>query len=269
MNSIPMRLNRSVRSAFLAAGWFLKRRSSDRELDDFFSLLTRSSSRADLVRIGSEHDGGYLVPEDFDGIRACFSPGVATSADFELAMANMGIPCYLADYSVLAPPVQHPLFDFEKTFLGDRSEGVYTTLGDWMSRKDVGAGDCILQMDIEGSEYDVIIESTQATLRQFRIIVVEFHNLESLYDKLGLRLISSCFRKLLQDFEIVHIHPNNTFPPIRCAAYEVVPMIEVTFLRRDRVAGARPGIEIPHPLDAAADPSLPDFPLPACWFERR
>ena len=141
MNSIPVRLNRAVRSAFLSAGWFLKRRSSDRELQEFLSVITRGSAKVELVRIGSDHDGGYLVPPDFDGIRACFSPGVANSADFELAMAGMGIPCHMADYSVTAPPVAHPLFDFERKFLGDQTSGVYTTLGDWMAGKNLASGD--------------------------------------------------------------------------------------------------------------------------------
>jgi hypothetical protein len=36
-----------------------------------------------LVRIGGEGDGGYLVPDDLDGVMACFSPGVGATASFE------------------------------------------------------------------------------------------------------------------------------------------------------------------------------------------
>ncbi|WP_294610046.1 hypothetical protein [uncultured Roseovarius sp.] len=32
---------------------------------------------ARLVRIGGDGDGGYMMPDDFDGITHCFSPGVA------------------------------------------------------------------------------------------------------------------------------------------------------------------------------------------------
>ena len=71
-----------------------------------------------LVRIGGSADGGYLVPDDLAGISALFSPGVADTADFESVFAARGVPCFLADYSVDAPPVSSPLFHFEKKYLG-------------------------------------------------------------------------------------------------------------------------------------------------------
>ncbi|WP_180598338.1 hypothetical protein [Helicobacter pylori] len=37
----------------------------------------------ELVRWGSQHDGGYLIPKDFKGIRALFSPGVGNESAFE------------------------------------------------------------------------------------------------------------------------------------------------------------------------------------------
>jgi hypothetical protein len=33
-----------------------------------------------LIRVGAHGDGGYLVPDDLDGIAACFSPGVVGRA---------------------------------------------------------------------------------------------------------------------------------------------------------------------------------------------
>src|SRR5580692_6161639 len=57
-----------------------------------------------LIRVGGDEDGGYLVPDDIDGIVACFSPGVGPVAAFEGALASRGINCYLADGSVAAPP---------------------------------------------------------------------------------------------------------------------------------------------------------------------
>ena len=43
-------------------------------------LLTRLypyDSGHTLLRLGPNGDGGYLVPDDLDGITHCFSPGVA------------------------------------------------------------------------------------------------------------------------------------------------------------------------------------------------
>ena len=38
--------------------------------------------QTELIRLGSNNDGGYLVPNDLKGISACFSPGVDTKIEF-------------------------------------------------------------------------------------------------------------------------------------------------------------------------------------------
>ena len=129
-----------------------------------------------LIRLGCEGDGGYLVPDDLEGIAACFSPGVSTVADFELSLAERGIPCYLADYSVDQAPVQHPLISFEKKFLGLENNEVFTTLDAWMAKHAPNKTDFLLQMDIEGAEYDVLFDVSEETLQKCRVLVIEFHH---------------------------------------------------------------------------------------------
>jgi hypothetical protein len=46
--------------------------------------LRPQKTRFDIVRIGGIDDGGYLLPDDFDDIAACFSPGVSETATFEI-----------------------------------------------------------------------------------------------------------------------------------------------------------------------------------------
>jgi hypothetical protein len=42
-------------------------------------LMRPIESGHPLVRLGGPKDGGYLVPDDLDGIAFCFSPGVSDS----------------------------------------------------------------------------------------------------------------------------------------------------------------------------------------------
>ncbi len=60
-------------------------------LEDFFKKMHPIDSGHSLVRLGGDGDGGYLVPDDLEGIGACFSPGVSDVADFELAFAARGV----------------------------------------------------------------------------------------------------------------------------------------------------------------------------------
>jgi hypothetical protein len=235
-------------------------------MERFISKLRPVSSDISLIRIGGDGDGGYLVPDDFDQIVACFSPGVADSSDFELDLAERQIPCFMADYSVNGPSVNHDLFRFEKKFLGSTDNDQFMTLESWINQSSVGAGDMILQMDIEGSEYDVILSTSSAYFRRFRTIVIEFHSLDMIFSRHGYQLASLAFDKLLADFSVVHIHPNNCRRMSRMRGYLVPPVVEFTFHRNDRIKNAKPVTALPHALDARCVPDRPELILPRQWY---
>jgi hypothetical protein len=255
-----------VRQTLLKGGVHVSSTTHEARLADFFSSIKPVATEHQLLRLGGESDGGYLLPDDLAGIGACFSPGVADSSNFELAMADRGIPCFMADFSVDGPAAEHPMFRFDKKFLGPEDTGVYMRLQTWVDRYAPGNSDLLLQMDIEGSEYGVILDTPAQTLRRFRIIAVEFHQLHALCDKFGFELIHLSFLKLLKDFEVVHLHPNNCAPPVRLGPYAIPPVLEATFLRRDRIASREPASLFPHPLDRSSYATRSDYALPECWF---
>ena len=141
-----------------------------------------------------------------------FSPGVASTATFELDLAQMGIKSFLADASIEKPPVASAMFDFEKKFLASANTSQFMTLENWVRRKAPPKGDLLLQMDIEGAEYDVLRLAERELLKRFRIIVIEFHKLDSLLHEIGYKLIKLTFDKLLRDFALVH------GPPEQCSS---------------------------------------------------
>jgi len=255
-----------LKSLLLNQEKLLCKTTNEASLKQFFSLLRPITTNHKLIRIGGEGDGGYLIPDDLHGISGCFSPGVCEIANFELEFANRGINCFLADYSVETPPIQNHLFDFEKKFLGQEEDSIYITLENWVKRKAPNLSDFILQMDIEGAEYEVIYDTSSETLRKFRILVIEFHRLEALIVKYGFDLINFTFKKLLKDFAIVHIHPNNASKVKMYKAFEIPPTMEITFLRKDRILNSRPTTSFPHKLDRACAPNMENYPLPKCWY---
>lgn len=260
------RLRKSLKSFLLSQRVAVTKTTDPKLVKNFMDMVRPVSTNHALIRVGGAGDGGYLVPDDLDGIAACFSPGVSTTSDFESDLAGRGIRCYLADYSVDAPPIRNDLFDFEKKFLGQIEDDVYMTLDGWVKRKAPAEGDLLLQMDIEGAEYDVIVETSRETFRRFRIIVVEFHGLDGLLHKGSYTLLKLAFRKLLKDFDVVHIHPNNCSPILRYRGLQVPPVLEFTLLRKDRIASRTPAQSFPHPLDRTNVAANPDFALPACWY---
>ncbi len=219
-----------------------------------------------LRRFGPPGDGGYLMPDDLDGIAACVSPGVSFESGFDEVIANRGIDVILADASVNAPPVHHSRFRFLPKFVDVTASPRALTL-DELCREAKIDGDLILQMDIEGAEYRVLCSASDELLQRFRIIIVEFHELDQLFSRFSFGIISAAFTKLTMHHAVVHIHPNNVSKPVTRGALSVPPVMEFTFYRKDRMAGRterRP--TFPHPLDAACVASCPSYPLPACWW---
>lgn len=250
---------------WLPGGTVLARASGRDEVEAFLRGLRPVETGHALVRVGGDGDGGYLVPDDLAGIEACFSPGVANSATFELEMARRGIPSFMADYSVEGPPEEHPMFRFEKKFLGPREDERHVTLDGWVGRCAPGTGDLALQMDIEGAEWEVLLAASEATLRRFRVMVLELHDVQRAWERGGLMLMRAALRRLEAGFVVAHVHPNNRGGSVRRRGLDVPPLLEVTWLRRDRLCGRGGWARLPHPLDRPNVAGRPEGALPECW----
>ena len=194
-----------------------------------------------LIRLGSSHDGGYLLPDDLAGIRYCFSPGVGSVAAFESDLLEKGIFSYLADYSVDGPPESLKQYHFEKIKIGVVDTAQIRTLGTWIRRNvPDDSGDLLLQMDIEGDELSVLLSTPVEILERFRIAIVEFHSFHKIADPHHFKGTLDVFTKLLCLFEIAHVHPNNVGGSVSLRGIEVPRILEITFLRRDRVRDKQP-----------------------------
>lgn len=231
--------------------------------ENFLSFFKPKPIPMHLVRVGGNRDGAYLVPEDFTGVDACFSPGVATYKSFEDELANTWrIRSHMVDFSARIEDFQTPLIHGMQTFsavwLRRQTSVDSISLGDWILNSEPHAtGDFLLQMDIEGGEYEVIESSPPELLDRFRILVIEFHQVRTeIISRREQAPIFKVVEKLSPRFVVAHIHPNNceglkSLPGGRALIPEVM---EVTFIREDRIAerllrvsGRNP--RIPHPLD--------------------
>jgi hypothetical protein len=260
-----MTIGQLMRGLAINNGVYISRVTPKDELREFFSIVRPVSIQTDLIRVGGTDDGGYLIPDDLDGIEACFSPGVAETAEFEEALANRGIRSHLADYSVSQSPVKNKMLHFEKRYLGIKNDNMYVRLEDWVTTNVETDNDLILQMDIEGSEFPVIFDSPLNVLSKFRILVIEFHQMQQLFSKDVYPHIRAAFLKLKQNFSVVHIHPNNAESIVSCGEFDVPPTIEFTFFRNDRVIESENELTFPHRLDVPNTKEKSDVILPECW----
>ena len=260
------KLKNNIRRFLLNQQIWIGRTTEKQKILEFIELVKPIKTNHDLIRLGGDTDGGYLIPNDIENIDTCFSPGVSEVADFENDLTKRGIKCFLADYSVEKPPIKNILFDFEKKYLGNKNNEMFMTLESWIESKAPNKNDFILQMDIEGAEYSVVFDTSSETLDKFRILVIEFHGLDSLFNRMGFELIDLTFTKLLKNFKVVHIHPNNCCKPIESNGIAIPPIMEFTLLRKDRITQTSKKLSFPHKFDRANIAQNIDFSLPKCWY---
>ena len=262
-------LKRVIKDAAFRRRVWIGPATDEAEIAELIRKLKPRRFNGALKRFGPPRDGGYLMPDDLEGVCACVSPGVADECGFELDLADRGIASYMADASVERAPLEHPKLHFTKLFLDSYRSDTTTTIDDFCRTIPGFAegDDLILQLDIEGAEYRVIDSMSEALLKRFRIMVVEFHHLEQLFDRLCFDHIRACFAKMTRHHAVVHIHPNNYFKtPVRHGNLSVPSILEFTFYRRDRAAFSDfPPLDFPHPLDIDNWPPHPPLALPPCW----
>jgi hypothetical protein len=241
--------------------------TSPSAVEAIIKLLRPYDTQRELIRLGPLGDGGYLVPDDLDGISACFSPGVSNVSGFEKDCAQRGMQVYLADRSVNGPAEAHPLFNFTKRYLGALTNVDFMTMDSWVNATNHnGTSDLLLQIDIEGYEYEVFLSMSDDLIKRFRIIVAEFHFLDQFWNRPFFAIAGQAFKKILQTHICVHIHPNNCCGQISKKGLVIPRAMEFTFYRADRAFKNGHRNQFPHPLDTD-NTNNASLPLPECWYK--
>ena len=258
----------NTRYELFSQGIFIDPMTPTDKLISLAQLIRPQQCAYELIRLGANSDGGYLVPNDLSGITACFSPGVDDIASFEQDLYKHGIGSHLADYSVEEIPSGTAALSFTKKFLGANSYDHFISLEEWVTSLAPDATDdsLLLQMDIEGGEYETLISCPSATLAKFRIMVIEFHQVESWAQSDFYKLVEATFRKLLNTHYVVHNHPNNAMGIVNLNGFHAPRVFELTFIKKSRTALIGPAI-VPHKLDYPNVDYMPDIQLPIQWLE--
>ena len=154
----------------------------------------------------------------------------------------------------------------------------FIRLKDWVNKYSSESNkDLIMQMDIEGAEYEAILDTPQQIIDRFRIIIIELHELGAFTDnkfQYKQRIINKCLEKLNVNHNCVHAHPNNCCPQyINKKNKRNIPyVIELTFLRKDRFVGNQRTYfkpQLRNPLDIKNVKGKPDLLLNEYWSNNK
>jgi hypothetical protein len=222
-------------------------------------LLQPKISQAQLVRIGGEADGGYVIESPKHG-STVLSLGVGSeiTADLHL-IESYGCEVYAFDPYV-ERPVNAPVeFIFSQIGLGsseEKSELEFMSIDRILSK--LPAPPNLVFIDIEGSELELI--DSFHFLRDAEQIIIEFHRLDQIiFDDFFLKF-TKLLNHILESHEPFHVHGNNDGPTLRIAAAVWPSIIEVSFRKRsapvDKKVNYGPW---PHLLDRPNNPIRPEL----------
>lgn len=224
------------------------------------ALLRPISSSHEFVRVGGDHDGGYVVARDLAGPDAAMSIGVGQDVSADEELASWGVCVWQFDHTVAESPATSDRITFTRIGVGVERSAELAPIEHLLTMMDTDPEDSVwLLLDAEGVEWDVLTFS-RPTIERFDQIVIEFHLLRLLSEPMRGEVMLQALRALAATHVPVAWHPNN-FAPVQIIGGHFVPdVLEVTFVAKRCF---RPGIGLPATsLYAPNDPHGPRVPEP-------
>jgi hypothetical protein len=220
------------------------------------SLLTPVSVRGlQLIRLGNPNaDGGYLCAFK-EKIDVLFSYGVRDDVSFDLDFINLHPNCqiHLFDHTIDNLPSTHTNFSFHRKGVGPRNSGDIETLLEHVELYCSTKNTLFIKMDIEGAEYETLLNTSHDIYKRISGLVIELHNI-SPYNAHTISLLN-----LLSDhFYLIHAHANNSGGFITTNDTQIPQVIECSFIRKDP-SDIIDVAYVPNHADKPCDPLLPEI----------
>ena len=241
--------------------------SSISDIHSSLALLAPVDNGHPLVLVGDGFDGSYLLPDDeFISLQGIISPGVGAHSAFEQS--------FISEYSTPVVGIDPTITEIPKTFTQPSCTYVNKFLASSDSVSSVSVesllnsyfpsacqASLLLQLDIEGGEYLSLLSTPPHILERFRIIAIEFHDLNNIASSNFLHSIFfPLITKLSAIFDLVHFHPNNACPTWTLPSGSFFPTtIETTWHHKSRRLTSKPLTRATHihPMDILNSPSMP------------
>jgi len=231
----------------------------------FLNSLKVYDTDLNKIRIGPNHDGGYILTEKFSkNDESLISIGIGDDISFDLAFREINnfkkIYLYDKDSKVKIPSIKN--FELIKKNVAVKTDVKNNFIGinqllDKFNKK------ITLKVDIEGNEWDII---DNIDIKHFNLIsqmVIEFHIIHidvskdflkkkytpyftkfylDNYDLINNNLFKKYLRimeKVNKYFYIFHAHPNNSLKEFKIGKLNIPPLLELSFINKKLVNYAK------------------------------
>jgi len=207
------------------------------EKKDFFQELknlccVKKVIGYDLVRVGKNYDGGYVMIDDFSKKSIAYSFGISNDISWEEWVASRYIDVYCYDHTIEGLPHRNEKLHWYKYGIAgtDRIEDSLLSMETLIEKNNHEAETkMILKMDVEGAEWEFIKSADSTLLDNFSQMTFELHYIT---DENHKEEIIAALRKINKTHQAVWIHANNGGGAER-AKNEIVPnLLEITYVNK-------------------------------------
>lgn len=251
--------------ATCAGGCSKKAKSPERQIRDqlFAELKPVALSNCTLERYGTQHDGGYLICGNLlDGAQSAYSYGIEHEDNWGCQLAKKtGLAIHQYDcFTQDRPQCDGGTFVFHSECIGPKAETQegkpFDTLTSQIEKNGDKGKRLIIKMDVEGAEWDSLMQTSDEVLGNIDQLVMELHGVNE-------QKFVDVIRKLKKQFHLVWLHYNN-WECTRKALPLSGNVYEVLFVNK-RIGTLDPGGKA-HVSGAAPDmpnnPNQPDCQTP-------
>jgi len=246
-------------------GMYIEKKTQKKHVSKIIKKLLPYETGINLIRLGEDGDGGYLIPNDLDNLDKNYSAGVGLLTKFENDLQkNYQINSKMLDFNDINQNILPKNSEFLKKKLSLFSNENQITINDWIDDEDE---EIILKIDIEGDEYMNLASIEHEKLAKVRILIVEFHDLRNLKNLIFLRNFDKIISKLNHFFYPCHLHINNMSKVKDIGGLKIPDMLEITFLRKDRVKNFNSKYsKLPNKLDKKTVKNKDELILDRNWY---
>lgn len=163
------------------------------------------------IRLGSKHDGGYVICKLENNYDCYISCGVSYDANFDRDILNVYKNLNKDNSFAFDGTIDdYPWFftekiNFIKKNISNIEDDNHSNLGKLIKKYN----NIFLSMDIEGAEYAWILSLSKEQIKKFKQICIEFHGIND--DSWGASLKNKlkCLSRLKETHYLMHVHGNN------------------------------------------------------------
>jgi len=211
------------------------------------------------IRLGNKRDGGYVVlDEPLHNCDVLYSYGVDNDVSFETDFLNKqpNSKARLFDHTISRVPNLNEKFSFLAEGISPYPSLNLNTLENHLIKYgDLGLNkNKVLKMDVEWSEWEVLLSLKDSLLNEFSQIICEFHFIpilyngshspyftglnKSIYERVNTsvyKMYNETIKKLCKLFFPYHMHVNNSLPLVRVGGRDVPQLLEISFVNKNIV----------------------------------